>query len=116
MPEFAPTPQRHVGRGNRLVEATNAEQAAAAIANLPQRQKEVMRICVEFVKKNDQMPPYQKLASMMNISSPNGAMDALKSLERKGLIERNEVSRYRFKRFGGVSVAQLFEQIEGVEA
>jgi len=61
------------------------------------RQAEYLSAMKLFYDNNDQLPPVSKLADIMDVH-PNAAAEAIKRLESSGVIERNEVNKWRFKR------------------
>ena len=58
----------------------------------------VLRYMHEFFERNDQLPPVWLISRHMGWASPNAAVTHVARLERAGLIERNEVGKYRFRR------------------
>lgn len=52
----------------------------------------------EFFGRNDQLPPVECVRAYMGWSSPNAVTYHLERLEGLGVIERNEVGKYRFRR------------------
>lgn len=58
----------------------------------------VLRYMREFFDRNDQLPPAWIVSEHMGWISPNAAATHFTRLERAGLIERNEVGKYRFRR------------------
>ncbi|MBM3708008.1 MAG: transcriptional repressor LexA [Actinobacteria bacterium] len=57
------------------------------------RQKIVIEKIYEFIADNSYPPTIRDLAQIMGFSSPRAVTDHLKSLERKGFIERNSLAR-----------------------
>jgi len=60
---------------------------------LTERQKIVLKKIHEFILENTYPPTIRELASRLGFSSPKGVTDHLKSLERKGYIERKSSAR-----------------------
>ena len=54
----------------------------------------------EFLKNNDQLPPYLLIANHFGVS-PNGVNERLHRLEREGYLKRNEVNKIMFSRKKG---------------
>lgn len=99
------------GRGRpRQQPVATAAQAFVVMRSLPPRQREALKLCVEFARENDQLPPYHVLAKRMNCASANSAAEILNALARKGLLARNEVDKFRFARIDGVSLFTLAQQ------
>lgn len=59
-------------------------------------QAKVFEYMVQFFHKNDQLPPNKKIAEHFNWSSANSAYVHINALFLKGVIEKNEVGKYRF--------------------
>ena len=63
-------------------------------------QAEVLRYMGAFLERNDQLPTMEAIAEHFNWKSSNTANCCLRSLSRKGLIERNELHKWRFTATG----------------
>ena len=65
---------------------------------LTKRQAEIRRFMLDFFKANDQLPPMHVISTHFGFSAINSADTHVKQLERKGVIEKNAVGKYRFVR------------------
>ena len=52
----------------------------------------------EFFGRNDQLPPMESVRDHMGWASNNAVLGHVRKLEELGMIERNEVGKYRFTR------------------
>ncbi len=59
--------------------------------------KELIAYMKQFLKNNDQMPPYLTIANHFDVA-PNGINQRLHRLERQGIFQRNEVNKLMFSR------------------
>lgn len=59
-------------------------------------QAKVFEYMVQFFRKNDQLPPNRTVADHFNWNSTNSAYVHISALAMKGVIEKNEVGKYRF--------------------
>lgn len=73
-----------------LTKARRGQLGASSLA--------VLRYMREFFERNDQLPPMESIREHMGWASQNAATTHVARLERAGLIERNEVGKYRFRR------------------
>lgn len=60
-------------------------------------QQQVFDYMVEFFKSNDQLPPIASISKKFD-KYPNQVQGLQVAFEKKGLIERNEVGKFRFAR------------------
>ena len=60
-------------------------------------QQQVFDYMVDFFKVNDQLPPVQSICDEFH-RYPNQISEMHASFEKKGLIERNAVGKFRFSR------------------
>ena len=51
----------------------------------------------DFLKNNDQLPPYLTIANHFNVA-PNGVNERLHRLEKEGVFKRNAVNKIMFSR------------------
>jgi len=58
---------------------------------------EIMSFMRDFLRDNDQMPPYQTIAVRFGVC-PNAVLTRMLKFERKGLLVRNEVHKLMFAR------------------
>jgi hypothetical protein len=58
---------------------------------------EILSYMREFLRDNDQMPPYQTMAIRFGVC-PNAIQIRMLKFERKGLLVRNEVHKLMFAR------------------
>ena len=70
-------------------------------------QDKLLTYLQDFYKENDQLPPMQSIRDKFDWASCNSALTALRQLEKRELIEKNAVGKYRFFRFT-VKVAPNF--------
>ena len=63
---------------------------------LTQREEMVFAYLIEYFERNDQLPACHVTANYFGWASPNAALDYFNSLKRKGLIEKNDASKWRF--------------------
>jgi len=66
---------------------------------LSQLQTEVFAFLVEFFNENDQLPPVAFIAFRF-AKHANQIQEMLVAFEKKDLIEKNTVGKWRFKRAG----------------
>ncbi len=59
--------------------------------------KELIAYMKQFLKNNDQMPPYLTIANHFDVA-PNGINQRLHRLEKEGIFQRNEVNKLMFSR------------------
>lgn len=64
------------------------------------RQRRLLAFCDLFLTQNDQLPTAQAIADHFGWKSPNASYEAMASLERRGLIERNVLGKMRFTEAG----------------
>ncbi len=62
----------------------------AANGELTTRQKDILEFMREFMRTNGMSPSIREIASEFEISSPNGVMTHLKSMQKKGFLVHNE--------------------------
>lgn len=60
---------------------------------LTPRQSEIFEWIKEYLRENQIPPSIREIAEEFQISSPNGVLCHLRSLEEKGWIERSEGAR-----------------------
>ncbi len=68
------------------------------IADLTPTQMAVVGYLRQFLAEQDQLPPTTSIAKHFGWASPNAAHDVMRALEKRGVIEKNAVGRYRFAR------------------
>ncbi len=61
--------------------------------NITPKQKIIIKEIYKFIADNSYPPTIRDIAKIMGFSSPRAVTDHLKSLERKGFIERNSLAR-----------------------
>jgi SOS-response transcriptional repressor LexA len=61
-------------------------------------QKRVLAFLRAFYEANDQLPPMYVVARHFGWTSANAAQAHLMALWRRGLVERNELGKWRFAR------------------
>lgn len=76
--------------------------------DLPDAQKRIFLLMCDFWVVNDQLPTLQTIADRMGYRSVNAAQQAVLALEGKGLLERNEAQRLRFRRIDGMNLGEVF--------
>jgi Mn-dependent DtxR family transcriptional regulator len=64
------------------------------------QQRRLLAFCDLFLTQEDQMPTGQAIADHFGWASQNAAYEAMASLERRGLIERNSLGKWRFTEAG----------------
>ena len=67
---------------------------------LSYQQRRLLAFCDLFLTQEDQMPTGQAIAAYFGWASQNAAYEAMASLERRGLIERNSLGKWRFTEAG----------------
>ena len=72
--------------------------ATLGTAPMTERERHVLDFARAFLRDNDQMPTNAAIASAFGFASPNAANEIMLSLERKGYLARNELSRLMFAR------------------
>ncbi|MGQ2994262.1 hypothetical protein [Variovorax sp.] len=81
-------------------------QRIAKPAVVPQQRKrevtdvqlQVLDFIRDFLARNDQMPPYWKIAEHFGWGSTDTARDRVLALAQKGFLERNEIDGWRLSR------------------
>ncbi len=58
--------------------------------DLTDRQKDILEFIRDSMRTNGMSPSIREIAKEFNISSPNGVMTHIRSLEKKGALVRNE--------------------------
>lgn len=86
------------------------EQAREVIGALTEKQRHVLRVCYEFLRKNDDWPSSYELKRLIGTGSQNAPYQTLAALERRGVLERNSVNRLRFARVEGMSLGDYLNQ------
>lgn len=81
-----------------------------AVLGLTHRQRQVLALCCDFYVANDQLPTTTVLAKRLQVASSNYPAEVLAVLEKRGLLERNEVKKYRFARVQGMSVGDYYRR------
>lgn len=64
------------------------------------KQRSLLLFCDTFLTQNDQLPTYQAISDHFSWASTNAALEAVAALERKGLLERNTLGKWRFTEAG----------------
>jgi Mn-dependent DtxR family transcriptional regulator len=64
------------------------------------QQRRLLAFCDLFLTQEDQMPTGKAIADHFGWASQNAAYEAMASLERRGLIERNSLGKWRFTEAG----------------
>lgn len=82
--------------------------ARQKVRDLPDAQKRIFLLMCDFWVANDQLPTLQTIADRMGYRSVNAAQQAVLALEGKGLLERNEAQRLRFRRIDGMNLGEVF--------
>lgn len=62
------------------------------------RDQEVLLYMQDFYSRNDQLPPCTSIARHFGWNQISTGVEYQRRLEREGLIEKNEIGKYRFKR------------------
>lgn len=83
-------------------------EAKSLVTALTTAQGSVFKICCDFWTANDQLPTMKVISERMGYRSANSAQEVMDALERKGLVERNEVHRFRFSRVEGMNIGEVF--------
>lgn len=61
---------------------------------LTSRQKEILEFIINYTEMKGCSPSIREISEKFNFNSPNGALDHIKALERKGYIKReSKISR-----------------------
>jgi SOS-response transcriptional repressor LexA len=79
---------------------------------MTRQQRRVLAFCDYFLTQNDQLPTMQAITDHFDWSSTNSAFSVLVSLERRGMIERNALGKFRFTEAGRTAVAECAEEIQ----
>jgi Mn-dependent DtxR family transcriptional regulator len=58
-------------------------------------EQEIAQYCADYLRINDQFPPTRKIEARFGIAQ-SSVVWHFKSLERKGIVERNENGKWRF--------------------
>ncbi len=104
-----PKPVSEMPQTLRPLKYARIEQVPLVLASLTSQQKAAARVCVDYLKANDQLPSHEKLAALLGLKSPNAARHYFKVLERVGFLEPNEAGRFRFARVEGMSVFDVLK-------
>ena len=67
------------------------------MTNLTGREICVFSYLCEYFKRNDQLPSCEAMAKHFGWASPNAAQDYFDRLKRKGVVEKNDSKKWRFK-------------------
>lgn len=78
------------------------------VSALPDVQRRIFLLMCDFWTANDQLPSMSTIAQRMGYSSVNAAQQAVAALVSKGLLERNESQRLRFRRVEGMNLGEVF--------
>lgn len=62
---------------------------------LTEKQHAISAYCADYLRRNDMFPTTRTLADHLGVAQ-TAAVDHLKALDAKGVIEKNEAGRYRF--------------------
>jgi len=68
------------------------------MTELTENQKRVLDYMREFFARNDQLPPTRLIQSHFGWKSQTAACNVILQLQKKEVIELNEVGKYRFTR------------------
>lgn len=82
--------------------------ARACVHELPDAQRRIFLLMCDYWTANDQLPAMQTIADRMGYRSVNAAQEAVIALTKKGLLERNEAKRMRFRRVEGMNLGDVF--------
>lgn len=93
----------------RPLACAKIEQVPVVLATLTKQQKRAARVCVDYLRANDQLPSHEKLAVLMGLKSPNAARHYFKVLEKAGFLEANDAGKFRFTRVEGMSVFDVLK-------
>lgn len=63
---------------------------------LPKQQRCVLEFMFMFYLANDQLPPFATIAQAFGYASNNAAADLVQKLGKKGMLEKNEIDRWKF--------------------
>jgi len=76
--------------------------------NLTNRQEEVLRVIVEFIREHMAPPTIREIGDMVGISSTNGVMDHLKALQRKGWLKEGIEGHAKSRKVALTGRARLY--------
>lgn len=77
------------------------------------RQRSLLLFCDTFLTQNDQLPTYQAISDHFGWTSTNSALEAVAVLERKGLLERNTLGKWRFTEAGRRLIPECVASVAG---
>lgn len=77
-----------------------------AIKKLTDKQKTVFNYMIDFFIKNHQIPPIASIGKQFGIAN-NAAYLHVKALERQGVLERNDIGKYKFAKGHVTFVADI---------
>jgi SOS-response transcriptional repressor LexA len=76
---------------------------------LTEKQRNVFNFLVQFFARNHQLPPCHCIAREFNFASQNAAFEHLLAIEKRGLIERNELNKWRFTK--GIDICRYMSGV-----
>lgn len=101
-------PEMRAGKAREVPVRWTISDAKRKVRDLPDAQKRIFLLMCDFWEANDQLPTLQTIADRMGYRSVNAAQQAVLALEGKGLLERNEAQRLRFRRIDGMNLGEVF--------